>query len=79
MANIKISALPNAAALTGAEQVPVVQGGATVKTTAQAIANLGGGGGGGVMVAGSGTCSIQGNGCNNTASCLLYTSDAADE
>ena len=46
MANVKISQLASAASLTGTEEVPVVQGGATVKTTAQAIADLGGGGGG---------------------------------
>lgn len=44
MANVKISQLASAAALTGAEEVPVVQGAATVKTTAQAIADLAGGG-----------------------------------
>jgi trimeric autotransporter adhesin len=33
MANVKVSQLPNAAALTGTELIPVVQGGATVKTT----------------------------------------------
>jgi hypothetical protein len=38
MANIKISALPAAATLTGAEEVPVVQSGVTVKTTVAAIA-----------------------------------------
>ena len=37
MANIKISALPAAATLTGAEEVPVVQSGVTVKTTVAAI------------------------------------------
>lgn len=42
----KISALTTAAPLTGTELVPVVQGGQTVKTTAQDIADLGGGGGG---------------------------------
>jgi hypothetical protein len=47
MANIKISQLSAAATLTGTEEVPVVQGGNTVRTTAQDIANLGGGGGGG--------------------------------
>ena len=41
MANIKISALPAAAALTGTEAVPVVQSGVTVKTTAAAIAATG--------------------------------------
>lgn len=40
----KISAMPAAAALTGAELVPLVQGGDNVRSTAQAIANLGGGG-----------------------------------
>ena len=44
MANIKISQLTSAATLTGAEEVPVVQGSSTVKTTAQDIANLAGGG-----------------------------------
>ena len=33
MADQKISAMPNAAALTGTEQIPLVQGGANVKTT----------------------------------------------
>ncbi len=31
MANVKISALPSAGAITGAEEVPMVQGGVTVK------------------------------------------------
>ena len=44
MANVKISELSPATALTGAEQIPVVQGSSTVKTTAQDIANLAGGG-----------------------------------
>lgn len=46
MANTKISNLSAAGALTGTEPVPIVQGGVTVKTTTQDIANLGGGGGG---------------------------------
>lgn len=41
MANTKISELTAAAALTGTEVLPIVQSGATVKATAQAIANLG--------------------------------------
>lgn len=45
MADTKISALTAAAALTGAEIVPIVQSGVTVRTTAQDIADLGGGGG----------------------------------
>jgi hypothetical protein len=47
MAEVKVSELPVAAALVGTELVPIVQGGATVRATAQAIADLGGGGGGG--------------------------------
>lgn len=45
--SVTISALPDAASLTGTEQVPVVQSGATVRTTTLEIANLSGGGGGG--------------------------------
>lgn len=41
-----VSALAAASALAGTELVPVVQGGATVKATAQAIANLASGSGG---------------------------------
>ena len=44
MADSKISNLTGAAALTGTEEVPVVQGGVTVKTTAQDIADLSSGG-----------------------------------
>ncbi len=40
MANTKISALTAAGALAGTEAVPIVQSSATVRTTAQAIANL---------------------------------------
>lgn len=40
MADIKISALGDAGALTGTEVVPIVQAGTTVKTTTQTIANL---------------------------------------
>lgn len=49
----KISALPAGATLTGAEPVPVVQGGNTVQIPASAIAGLGGGGAG--APGGSGT------------------------
>jgi hypothetical protein len=45
MANVKISELSSAAALTGSEEVAIVQSNATVKTTAQDIADLAGGGG----------------------------------
>jgi hypothetical protein len=44
MANKKISQLTAAATLTGTELLPIVQGGVTVQTTAQDIADLGGGG-----------------------------------
>jgi len=44
MAKIKISDLAAAGTLDGSEEIPVVQGGETVKTTAQDIADLGGGG-----------------------------------
>ena len=40
MADKKISGLTSAGALSGTEPVPIVQGGATVKTTVQDIANL---------------------------------------
>jgi hypothetical protein len=40
MANTKISNLPSAGALAGTEPLPIVQGGATVQTTVQDIANL---------------------------------------
>lgn len=40
LADVKISELPDAAALTGAEQVPAVQSGTTVKTTTGDIADL---------------------------------------
>jgi hypothetical protein len=43
MADTKISELPEAATLTGVEAVPIVQGGETVRTTAQAVADLGAG------------------------------------
>lgn len=46
MANEKISGMPTASGLTGAELVEVVQGGDNKKTTTQDIANLGGSGSG---------------------------------
>lgn len=41
MSNVKISELNGAAALDGTEEVPIVQGATTVKTTTQDIADLG--------------------------------------
>ena len=43
MANVKISQLTAGSALTGTEEIPVVQSGSTVRTTAQDIADLAGG------------------------------------
>lgn len=43
MANIKISELSSSLALTGTEEVPLVQSGSTVRTTTQDIADLAGG------------------------------------
>ncbi len=40
MADQKISAMPNAATLTGAELIPLVQSGANVKTTLDSIRNF---------------------------------------
>src|ERR1700730_17206918 len=40
MTNVAISGLPAASALTGGELVPVVQGGATSRTTVSAFSNL---------------------------------------
>jgi len=40
MADSKISGLPSGVALTGTEEVPIVQSGSTVKTTTQDIADL---------------------------------------
>ncbi len=45
MANVKISELPTAATLTGAELVELVQSGANVQSTTADVAALGGGGG----------------------------------
>jgi len=44
MADLPISGLPAASALAGTEPLPIVQGGATKKTTVQDVANLVGGG-----------------------------------
>lgn len=40
MANLKLSELPAASALTGEESIPVVQGGQTLRTTSAAVADL---------------------------------------
>lgn len=41
MAKVKISQLPAATSLSGSEPLPIVQGGVTVKTTVQDVADLG--------------------------------------
>jgi hypothetical protein len=48
MAQVTITQLPNAQALTGNEPVPIVQNGVTVQTTTAAIAQAGGAGSGSV-------------------------------
>lgn len=58
MADLKISELTAAATLTGAELVEAVQGGQNVKTTTQAIADLGSGGGGDVVGPASATDAV---------------------
>ena len=44
MADLTIAQLPLDALLNGTEEVPIMDGGVTKKTTAQAIANLAAGG-----------------------------------
>jgi hypothetical protein len=55
MAQVTITQLPNAQALTGTEAIPIVQNGVTVQTTAQAIAQSGGAGAGTVTQVSTGT------------------------
>jgi hypothetical protein len=55
MAQVTITQLPNAQALTGNESVPIVQNGVTVQTTATAIAQSGGAGAGTVTSVATGT------------------------
>lgn len=59
MANVKISQLASAAALTGSEEVAIVQSNATVKTTTQDIANLAGGGSQTLEILSDGTIATQ--------------------
>ena len=80
MSDKKISQLGVAAPLTGTEPIPTVQGGVTVKTTAQDIANLApapiiipGAGANSTIRCGvgnlaSGNCSSALSGCGNNAS-----------
>lgn len=75
MADTKFSGLPAADALTGDEIVPVVQGGASKRTTAQAIANLGGGSG---TVTHHGTVATVVETSSTTFVATLPSSDAGD-
>lgn len=56
LAQVAISELPEANALTGAEEVPIVQGLSTARTTAADIAALAGGGGGATSNTWTSTC-----------------------
>ena len=98
MANVTITSLPTASALTGTEAVPVVQNGVTVQTTTgaiQATSNLSTYtfitvgttaplAGSRYLATGTGL-GLTDNGPQSSiqiklnGSCLLYTSDAADE
>lgn len=78
-AGVAISGLPVAATLTGGELVPVVQSGATVQTTAQDIADLGGSGSGfpiGPHDDGVATHEIQ---VGFPADGVMFVSSAADD
>jgi hypothetical protein len=55
MANLTITQLPTAGAITGTELVPIVQNGVTVQTTTQAISQSGGAGAGTVTQVSTGT------------------------
>ena len=59
-ANSTISGLPVAATLTGTEIVPITQSSTTVRTTAQAIANLSTGGSGSTNIDGGAPDSTYG-------------------
>ena len=77
MANKKISELPAAGALTGAELAEAVQGGVNVQTTLTAIAALGGGGGGHV-IEDEGTPLPQRTKLNFVGSGVTVTDDSGD-
>lgn len=55
MANVTISQLNSGSSLSGSEVLPIVQGGSTVKTTVQDIANLAGGGVSSIEILANGT------------------------
>lgn len=78
MGKKKISELPSASTLDGTEYIPIVQSGATVKASAQAVGNLGGGGSGytvvtGTLSAGSTTVTLSSNAITSTSLLAPYT------
>lgn len=76
MSNYKISELTAAAALTGTEQVELNQGGTSVRTTTQDIANLAAGGGAVDSVNGQTGVVVLDTGDIAEAANLNYVSDA---
>jgi hypothetical protein len=77
MANKKISELPAAGALTGAELAEAVQGGVNVQTTLTAIAALGGGGG--HVIEDEGTPLTQRTKLNFVGGGVAVTDDSGDD
>ena len=79
MADVKISQLTGASALDGTEVLPGVQNGATVKITAQDIADLGGGGGAsytdvtGTLTAGSTSLTLSDASITTSSTLDFYT------
>ncbi len=80
MADQKISAMPSASTLTGAELIPLVQGGVNVQTTVTDIAdyttatNLGFGE---IYVAGGSTSQTTSGTANNYTTLTAFTTDGA--
>jgi hypothetical protein len=77
MANKKISGLPDAGALTGAELVELVKGGVNVQSTAQDVADLGGGGG--HTIEDEGTPLTQRTKLNFVGASVAVTDDSGDD
>lgn len=79
MADVKISQLTGAGALDGTEVLPGVQSGATVKITAQDIADLAGGGGAsytdvtGTLTAGSTSLTLSDASITTSSTLDFYT------
>lgn len=78
MANATIPMLPQAVGLTGAEQLEAVQGGSSVRVTAQQIANLlASGAGGGTVTSGSFLGTLTGFLTPLTGTCFYTIVDTA--